>query len=235
MNTESVAIEVGTELARASGLETTSGVLHAPARKPGGTAILLAHGAGKGMESEFLITIAEGLARAGHAVLRFNYLYTERMAQGSNRRPPDRQPVLRSVHTLAFEHLRRRYPRRALILAGKSMGGRIGSYLAQAGVAAQGLVFFGYPLHAPGKPDKPRSDHFPEVRLPALFLTGTRDALCQLDRLEAALPTFGAPTELSLIEGANHDFKVPKALKRSRDEVLADLVARTDDWLRQTI
>jgi len=223
MTTEPITIALPDDLQQRVGMQATSGVLHraqGPARP---SAVLLAHGAGKGMESDFLVTIADGLAAAGLTTLRFNYLYTERMARGSARRPPDRRPVLEDVHRAALDCLRAQQPRARILLAGKSMGGRMSSYLAAAGCECAGLCFLGYPLHAPRKTDKLRADHFGDIHVPALFLQGTRDALCELDLLAKCLTSFGAAHEVHVIEGADHDFKLLKKLERTRDEVLAEL------------
>lgn len=220
-----------------AGVQWVSARLDAPPQAGGGaggeggrSVLLLAHGAGAPLTSPFLATVAEGLAARGLAVVRFNYAYAERGAREGKRRPPDRKPALLAVHASALEWTRERFPERRLLLAGKSMGGRMGSYLAAEGCEAAGLVFFGYPLHPPGRLDQPRSEHFGAIAQPALFLQGTRDALCDLELLRPALQTFGGKVTLHEIAEADHDFGLPKSAGRPRQEVLAELVETLDRW-----
>jgi len=227
---EALRIPVDEALAR---VDSVSAVLDAPEEDSGRPALLLAHGAGAALDSEFMSTIGPGLARCGLPTLRFNYGYSERMTREGKRRPPDPRARLEHVHAAALELLRARFPARPIVLAGKSMGGRIASYLAAAGEGA-GLVFFGYPLHPAGKPEKLRSEHFGAIAQPALFLAGTRDALCTLELLQSALETFGGVTQLTLTEQANHDFAVPKRTGRTRAEVLQELCSTTAEWVTST-
>lgn len=196
--------------------------------------VLLAHGAGADMDSPFMVAIAEGLAARGLPVLRFNYPYMERARLEDRRLPPDRAPTLEATHRLALAQLRELEPKRRVLFSGKSMGGRMGSHLAAQGEDCAGLVFYGYPLHPPGKPERLRSEHFPAIANPALFLSGSRDALCQLDLLEEALQRFGGNPEVCVIEGADHDFRVKKSAGISREEMLERLVEETDRWERET-
>lgn len=213
---------------------SVSALLDLPGTDGGRSVVLLAHGAGAPMDSDFLETVAAGIVRAGLPVLRFNYVYSERMRREARRLPPDRRPALEDVHRRALALTRERFPERRLILAGKSMGGRMASYLAAEGADADGLCFLGYPLHPPRKPDRLRSEHFPAVALPALFLQGTRDALCEVELLREALETFGGTITLHLVEDADHDFKVPRKTGRGRAEVLAELVESISEWERAT-
>jgi predicted alpha/beta-hydrolase family hydrolase len=143
--------------------------------------------------------------------------------------------VLEAVHEAALATLQQRYPERPPVLAGKSMGGRMSSYLAAAGADCRALVFYGYPLHPAGKPEKLRVEHFPTLAQPALFLQGTRDALCDLELLRPHLETYGGRPTLEIVEEADHDFAVPRRTGRSREEVLAELVERTTAWLTATL
>ena len=214
--------------------EWVSALLDQPAEDPGRSVVLLAHGAGAPMTSDFMAAAAEGLAAGGLPVLRFNYVYTELALREGRRRPPERQPRLLETHRAALATIRERYPERRLILAGKSMGGRMSSYLAAEGDDCAGLVFFGYPLHPAGKPEKLRSEHFAAIAQPALFLQGTSDALATLELLERELETFGGARTLEVIDGADHDFGVPKKTGRTRDEVRAELIEKVLAWERTT-
>jgi predicted alpha/beta-hydrolase family hydrolase len=215
-------------------VESVRAVLDAPDVATDRSAVLLAHGAGAGMESPFLEAIARGLVERDHAVMRFDYPYMERAAREGRRRPPDPPSVLEDVHRRALDVLRERRPGARVLLAGKSMGGRMASRIAAKGAPCSGLVLLGYPLHPPRQPSAPRSEHFPSIAVPSLFLQGTRDDLCDLDLLRVALETYGGRVELALVEGADHDFDVPKKLGRSRSEVLAGLVETIARWERET-
>jgi uncharacterized protein len=165
----------------------------------GQNGILLAHGAGTNQENPNMIALRSGLADAGHSVMTFNYPYTER---GSKR--PDRTEKLVECHQAAAEAFRVDVER--LFLAGRSMGGRMGTYLAAEGYPCDGLVLYSYPLHPPGKPDKLRIAHFPDVAQPMLFCQGTKDPLSRMelfDRHIARLPN----ADVEILEGANHGFK----------------------------
>lgn len=143
--------------------------------------------------------LRDELAAAGHTVMTFNYPYTER---GS--RAPDRAERLVECHRAAADLLRPRVG--SLFLAGRSMGGRIATYLVAEGDDAGGVILYAYPLHPAGKPEKLRIDQFPDVGVPLLFLQGTRDALSRMDLFEKHIaPLPGADVEL--LEGAGHGLK----------------------------
>jgi predicted alpha/beta-hydrolase family hydrolase len=161
--------------------------------------VLLAHGAGTNQDHPFMVSLRDALAAAGHTVMTFNYRYTER---GSKR--PDRTESLVEVHHAAAESLRERVD--DLYLAGKSMGGRMATYLAAEGYPAKGLVLFGYPLHPAGKEDRLRVAHLADVQAPMLFFQATRDALSRMelfDRHVRSLPN----VSVELLEGASHSFR----------------------------
>ncbi len=158
--------------------------------------ILLAHGAGTDQEHPQIQMLRSGLAVGGHTVMSFNYPYTER---GSKR--PDRQEKLLACHRAAADRLARDVD--SLVLAGRSMGGRMGTYLVAEGYVADALVLYAYPLHPAGKPERLRIEQFTEISIPMLFFQGTRDALARMDLFEqhiASLPNAG----VELLEGAGH-------------------------------
>jgi hypothetical protein len=161
--------------------------------------ILLAHGAGTDQEHPNMVALRTGLASAGHAVMTFNYPYTER---GVKR--PDRPEKLVECHQAAAEALRQDVDN--LFLAGRSMGGRMGTYLAAEGYECAGLILYSYPLHPAGKPEKLRVAHFPDVTQPMLFFQGTKDPLSRMelfDRYIKPLPN----ASVEVLEGANHGFR----------------------------
>ncbi len=188
-----------------------------------GTAVLLAHGAGAGQDHPGVIAIRDGLAERGHPVLTFNYPYME-----AGRRFPDRHPLLLACHRAAAAWLRERFPH--LVMAGRSMGGRMASYLAADREPCEGLVFYGYPLHPAGRPDRIRADHLPQVPVRMLFLTGSRDALALPEQVDRWLvPLEGATIEI--IPHADHGFRVLKRSGRTQEELMAWMVDRTSEWI----
>jgi hypothetical protein len=198
------------------------------------SAILLAHGAGFGLDSPWMEAVARGLAARGFLVMRFNYPYRERAARERRDVPPDRADVLEAAHAAALAALVERAGTRRVMLAGKSMGGRISTHLAAKGEHCAGLVLFGYPLHPPKQPAKTRSEHFPAIAQPALFLQGTRDEFAELELLRTALARYGGRATLEVIEGADHGFHVPKKSGRTDDEVRELLLDRVARWESET-
>jgi uncharacterized protein len=198
-------------------------------RRPGRTpAVILAHGAGSDMTSPFMSTIHSGLAREGYIAVKFNFPYTE-----ARRRAPDPRPVLERCYRAVVDAIAsdRALAPPWIAIGGKSLGGRIASYVAAGGAAVRGLVFLGYPLHPAGRPDALRADHLPAVPVPMLFVEGTRDTLCDLDRLRPVLARLPRAT-LHTIEGADHSFRVPRRLGRSDEDVWAEIVGVAARFLR---
>lgn len=190
----------------------------APGRK-NGTVAIVAHGAGGNMDTPSIRELQSRLASAGVTAVRFNFLYSEK-----KRKSPDPQPKLvacwRSVADWAKETLS---PQK-LFLGGRSMGGRMASYLVADGYPCDGIFFVAYPLHPPGKRDRQRRDHLPRIRVPMLFVSGTNDAFASFDLLAPLVRDLGA--QHHFIEGADHGFKVPKSTGRKPKEI-DDEVART--------
>lgn len=215
-------------------VERVAALWDRPAGRARARSVLLAHGSGADMHSAFLESMAVGLCARGFAVLRFRYPYMERMAREGVRRPPDRSPVLEAAHSAVLESLLERDDGRRPILAGKSLGGRMSTHLAAKGAEAAGLVLFGYPLHPARRTQRPRSEHFPALVQPALFLQGTRDDLCDLELLRAALAGYGGRATLEVLEGADHGFDVLVRSGRRREEVHAQLLEAVDRWERST-
>src|SRR5947209_19439667 len=165
--------------------------------------VVVGHGAGNDMESPLLVGFTDGLAAAGVGSLRFNFPYKQ---QG--RRAPDPPGVLRDAFTAAFGEATRRARGGPLFAGGKSLGGRIASLLAADGLPARGLVFVGYPLHPPGKPERLRDEHLDRIDVPMLFLEGTRDPFARWDLVESVCRRLGAGARLHPVEGADHSFRV---------------------------
>lgn len=189
--------------------------------------LALAHGAGAGMRHRFMDALAAALARRHVATLRFEFPYA---AAGARR--PDPRPVLVETVAAAAAEAQRLAQGLPLFAGGKSMGGRMSSHAAAEGRLAgvRGIVFFGFPLHAAGKPGAARAEHLARVAQPMLFLQGTRDALADLALLRPVCEKLGPRAELRVIEGADHGFHVPKRSGRSDADVIDELAAAAASW-----
>lgn len=208
-----------------------SGILHDSEKGGKAPAVILAHGAGNDKTTPLLAATAEGLARSGFPSLRFNFPYKD-----AGRKAPDRPDILEKAWRAAFEWMRAQpaAAARPIVAAGKSMGGRIASQMAASGsLPADALIFLGYPLHPPGNRERLRDAHLPAIRVPMLFLAGTRDRLCDLSVLETVLTRLRAPYRLEIVEGGDHSFTIPKSMGISRDEVYARILARIIAWLNR--
>lgn len=188
---------------------------------------VLAHGAGAGMRHPFLQQMAQALAARAIATLRYEFPYMER---GSRRPDPPAVAVARVRE--AVDEARRLAPGLPLIAGGKSFGGRMTS-TAQAEAAlpgVRGLAFLGFPLHPPGKPATSRADHLGRVRVPMLFLQGTRDEFARLELLRPVADGLGDRATLHLVEGGDHSFKVPRASGRTPAQVTDELAGAIGEW-----
>jgi predicted alpha/beta-hydrolase family hydrolase len=208
-----------------------SGVLAVPEgfRAGEGTGVILAHGAANDMNHPLITSLATGLFEAGHVTLRFNFLYRER---GVER--PDSLEVLFHAWEGArrFLHGHPRFRPGVLVAAGKSLGGRVAAQMVAAGLLpVDRLVFLGYPLHPPGKPERLRDAHLYGITIPMLFFAGTRDSLCDLPLLKAVLERVRAAWALEVVEGGDHSFHVPKAAGRSEEEIHRRILERVLSWL----
>jgi predicted alpha/beta-hydrolase family hydrolase len=181
----------------------------------------LAHGAGAGMDHAFMIELASRLAEAGIATLRFNFPFME----GKKGRP-DTPAVAHETVAAALTHAHTSFPSLPLFAAGKSFGGRMTSqYLAlHPRAEVQGIIFYGFPLHPPGKPSVERAAHLREIKVNKLFLQGTRDELATWDLMLSVCSSL-RKTRLVKLEGVNHGFKAGKR------DVIALLVKATREWM----
>ncbi len=171
-----------------------------------------------------MVTLRIELAAAGLGVMTFNYAYTE-----EGRKAPDRLPKLLEVHSAAAERAAGYFDH--VYLAGKSMGGRVGSHLVGAeGWSAAGLVYYGYPLVAQGKGVPRDTSHLERIQVPQLFFAGTRDRLSPPELIEPLAQRLPQATT-EVIPDGDHSFKVPKRTGRTHDEVIAGLAAATAAWM----
>jgi len=193
------------------------------AAKPATATLVLGHGAGADQRSAFMLAFASGLSSRGLDVVTFNFPYME---QG--RSAPDPAPRLEECFRTAIRSVQQMSELAGgrLFIGGKSLGGRIATYLAASeqpigGLA--GLICLGYPLHPPNRPDKLRTEHLERIRVPILIAQGARDAFGTPEELRTVLSQLKAPTRLLVVEGGDHSFTVPKKWPNSQDQVFAEV------------
>jgi predicted alpha/beta-hydrolase family hydrolase len=193
---------------------------------------VLAHGAGAGMRHHFLESISVLLADRGIGTLRYQFPYIE-----AGRKRPDQPSVLEATVRAAVAKARELAPELPLIAGGKSLGGRMTSGAAAAGMlpGVRGLVFLGFPLHPPGRPGTSRADHLDRVDMPMLFLQGTRDDFARVDLITDVCEGLQPEATLHLVEGGDHSFGVLKRSGRTREEVLAQLGDTMAQWGRAQV
>jgi predicted alpha/beta-hydrolase family hydrolase len=170
-----------------------------------------APGAGANIDDPFGKHLASTLPARGIAVVRFQFPYME-----AGRKSPDRPVVLEATWRAVLAAVRGGTPR--IAAGGRSMGGRVGSMVVAAGEQADALALFAYPLHPPGKPDQRRIEHFPDIRIPALFCSGTNDAFASPEELREVGRMLTRAT-VHLLDGADHGFAVRKSSGRTREQV----------------
>jgi predicted alpha/beta-hydrolase family hydrolase len=172
------------------------------------------------MTDPLLVDLAKALHARRHGVARFNFAYRD-----EGRKLPDRAPKLEATYREVIERVRSDVPHRKLVIGGKSMGGRMASHLAAQGDPLDGLLLLGYPLHPPKQPEKLRDAHLKDIRVPTLFVQGTRDPLCDLALLKPRVKKMGKVATLLVIGDADHSLVVPKRSGRDRKSVIAEVVA----------
>jgi uncharacterized protein len=190
--------------------------------------LVLAHGAGAGMSHPFMQKLAAELGAVGIATLRYQFPYMEQ-----RRHLPDRPEVLTSTVAAAVRAASEVAADLPLLAGGKSMGGRMTSQAAARRPLdnVAGLVFFGFPLHPPNRPDTKRADHLAKVTVPMLFLQGARDNLADLALLKPICAKLGSLATLHIMDHADHSFHVPKTSSRTDADVLHELAQTTASWV----
>ena len=199
-------------------------VFNGPKRAP--LTFALAHGAGAPMDHPFMTHIAEGIAAAGFRVARFEFPYMAKRRADGRKRPPDREPALRDC----FGQVAMALGTDTLVIGGKSMGGRIASMMADT-LKVRGLICLGYPFHAPGKPDKLRTEHLKAIRTPTLILQGSRDPFGTV----ADIPGYGLAKKIRVhaVEDGEHSFKPRKASGRTEKQNLDEAVTEAVKFLKR--
>lgn len=195
-----------------------------------GDVLVLAHGAGAPQSHPWMVGAASALAARGVAVATFDFPYMQ-----ARRKLPDRAPVLEACWLDAIDAVRARAGGARLFIGGKSMGGRMATHVAahhaeRAGTLA-GLVLLGYPLHPPGRPEQRRDAHLPLIRVPALFVQGTRDAFGAPSELAPALAPLGGLATVHEVHEGDHSFAVPRASGRTTREALEDVWDAVARWM----
>ena len=185
-----------------------------------------AHGAGEGMSGRGVLAAAAQMRTRGLDVVRFNFLYKER---GSGR--PDPMPQLQDCFSAVVDRVRAERSPTRLVIGGRSMGGRAASMMAARGYACDGLLLLAYPLHPDGQPEKLRDAHLPDIAIPTLALSGTRDALCRRDLMETVMKRVRPSFRLHWLEGADHSWHVLKSSGRADADVLDEAGRVTEEWL----
>ena len=192
--------------------------------------LIIAHGAGHDMDSDFISQIHEGIAKQNILTVKFNFPYMEQGLKAPNT-PHVLEETWQQVINAVME--KTGVKRKQIFLSGKSMGGRYATILTSKEDLYAGIILFGYPLHAPGKPDKPRFGHLKVIHEPMLFIQGTRDSLCQLNTFKPLLKLLSPEPVLHIIEGADHSFKLLKRIKRTEQSVFDEIVQASVEWIKQ--
>jgi predicted alpha/beta-hydrolase family hydrolase len=212
----------------------TTALAYPAGNHPIGATLILAHGAGAGQRSAFMIDFARALSALGLDLVTFNFLYTEQ-----RRRIPDRGPALEACYRAVIETVYRDIDsaRRSLFIGGKSMGGRIATQVAAAcpALPVAGLVLLGYPLHPPGRPDQRRDKHLPSIHRPMLIVQGSRDAFGLPAELRPIVASLDPTPLLDVVDGGDHSFKLPRKDPAAQAAVYANVQSTIANWIASTI
>jgi predicted alpha/beta-hydrolase family hydrolase len=191
-------------------------------------ALVLAHGAGAGQKSAWMVKTAQALAGRGISCATFDFPYIT-----AGRKVPDRAPVLEGHWRTMLEEARATFAGLPIFIGGKSMGGRIASHIASQGTAGiAGLIFFGYPLHPPGRPEQRRDAHLPAIKEPMLFIQGSADTFGNEAEMTALMPSLQRAT-LHVIRGGDHSFKVPGGAK-AQGPAFENVIETAVAWIGAT-
>ena len=210
--------------------ESVTAMLYPAARKNRArVTILLGHGAGADQMSGFMRMVASGFAARGLDAMTFNFIYKEK-----RKSVPDPKAKLEACYRSVIEAAiaNKKLKGNKLVIGGKSMGGRIASQVAaEHSEGIDGLVFLGYPLHPPGRPDKLRDEHLPKIKAPMLFVQGSRDAFGTEAEIRAIIKKHRLRAELYVVESGDHSFKVPKSIA-PQQQVYENVMDEVAKWVR---
>jgi hypothetical protein len=192
-----------------------------PAAGKADAALVLAHGAGAGQKHPFMVATAKGLAARRVSVVTFDFPYMR-----ERRHVPDKAPVLESAFREVIDATREWSGARQLFIGGKSMGGRMATHLGAQGLdGLLGIVALGYPLHPPGRPDRPRTEHLPSIHVPVLIVQGERDTFGTPDELRPVIATMKAKVTLHIVAGGDHSLTVRGKNRDGAFQDVLDVVA----------
>ena len=196
------------------------------AAEGGAAAVLvLAHGAGAGQKHPFMTATAKGLAARGISVVTFDFPYMR-----ARKHVPDKAPVLEAAFREAIDATREWSKTNDVFIGGKSMGGRMATHLGAQGLdGLRGIVALGYPLHPPGRPDKPRTEHLPAIRVPLLIVQGERDTFGTPDELTPVIATMKTKVTLHVVAGGDHSLTVRG---KKKDDAFQDVLKVVAEWVR---
>jgi len=200
------------------GTDETVAVFEAASTGSRGRLFVCAHGAGGHMADRGMLALSEVFRGRGTDVVRFNFLYREK---GSSK--PDAMPSLEECVSAVVSRARQEVQPDLLFIGGRSMGGRAASMLAAEGFSCDGLILLAYPLHPAGQPEKLRSTHLPQIKVPVLCLNGTRDSLCTRELMDQVVGGLSSAWTMHWLEGADHSFHVLKSSGRSDGDVLSEI------------
>ena len=189
---------------------------------------IFAHGAGAGMDHEFMQSVAKGLAFKGIRVIRFNFPYMIKRAEDGKRRPPDRAPKLLE----AYQEIIEQTDADKLVIGGKSMGGRMASHLSEVDKVAA-MACLGFPFHPPGKPDKYKGEHLAELQKPCLILQGERDTFGK--REEFADFDLSDSIRVEFIPDGDHSFKPRKSSGYTEQQNIALIVEKLSAFIKEVL
>ena len=223
MDPRELAVDVGTQ-------HTTALVYSAARSTTRRATLILAHGAGAPQRHPFMVTFARGLSERGLDIVTFNFLYAEQ-----RRNVPDRMPQLVACYRAVIEAVRGALANDRVFIGGKSMGGRAATHVAadDHSLHLDGIVLLGYPLHPPGRPEKARDAHLPDVKRPMLFVQGSRDTFGTPSELKPVLASLTPLPVLHHVEGGDHSFKISgRDAKARQATVYAEMQSAIVDWVR---
>ena len=227
MNPREIPVTLNTGAATTAIIYPAVTKLHKPA------AFILAHGAGAPQRHPFMLTFARGLSSRGLDIVTFNFVYMEQ-----KRKMPDRMPQLVACYNAVIDAAREELPSAhdRLFIGGKSMGGRAATHVAaesDADRSIRGVVLLGYPLHPPGRPDQLRDAHLPDVKLPMLFIQGSRDTFGTPAELKPILARLTPPPTLHSVDGGDHSVKLSGKTSDSQAALYDELCDLIIDWIAQ--
>ncbi|MEP0985008.1 alpha/beta family hydrolase [Ekhidna sp.] len=193
--------------------------------------LIIAHGAGAGMHHPFMSNLAVRIVNEGISTIRFNFPYME---QG--RKSPGSPKANIETWSMVLNHVAGIYPSLPLFLSGKSYGGRMASHLiAENSIEeVKGIIYYGFPLHAPGRDSTDRASHLTHITVPQMFIQGTKDKLANLELMKEVTSSL-KDAQLEIIEEGDHSFNVPKRSGKTKDEILDLLAIKSATWIKNLV